>query len=286
MNHIIDYEEVAKLQKECETRDGITLKLNWDMLNARRETGGDDLAEYRDGRLVAFLGIYDIAGKLEICGMVHPDYRRQGIFTTMLQKALADAESKCYAKILLNAPESSASAKSFIASAPFSYSFSESQMKYEEACDLRLPVRTDIVLRRAGVEDKAFMARVDREGFELSEEESLNYYASMDSTEMSEYEILLSDGEPAGKIRVSPVGREAWIYGFAVAEERRGQGIGKSALRQIVDREHAGGYEVWLEVAFHNPDARRLYEETGFRVVRAQDYYEFAGHLPYSDAKA
>lgn len=277
MNQVIDYAEVAELQKACESYDNIVLKLNWDMLDARRGTGGDDLAEYRDGRLAAFLGIYDIAGTLEICGMVHPDYRRQGIFTSLLQKALTDAESKRYAKILLNAPESSASAKSFIMSAPFSYSFSESQMKYEEACDLKLPVRTDIVLRKAGVEDKAFMARVDREGFELSEEECLNYYASMDPVEMSEYEIVLAAGETAGKIRVSPVGREAWIYGFAVASAYRGQGIGKSALRQIVDREHAGGYEVWLEVAFDNPNARRLYEETGFRVVRAQDYYEFTG---------
>lgn len=49
----------------------------------------------------------------------------------------------------------------------------------------------------------------------------------------------------------------------------------KSALRQVIERERQAGYDVWLEVALKNPQARSLYETAGFQIREVQSYYEY-----------
>ncbi|WP_334071469.1 MULTISPECIES: GNAT family N-acetyltransferase [Paenibacillus] len=269
----ITWEDVKELQHICEAHDSIVLKLNWDTLLSRKPAEKADLAEYRDGRLIGFLGFYDFGSSVELCGMVHPDYRCQGIFTRLLQKALNPESLSAYKRILLNAPENSESAKAFMSTVPFTYDFSEYQMKHEPSGDLSLPVRDDVMLRSAEAKDVPVLARLDSEGFDLPLEESVSFYENYET--IAENEVLMLDENPVGKLRVSRSNREAWIYGFAVSPTYRGHGIGSAALRQIVRRETAAGYEVWLEVALDNPNAMRLYESTGFRTVRAQDYYRY-----------
>lgn len=268
-----NWEDVKELQRICETRDSIVLKLNWDTLLSRKPDEKADWAEYRDGRLIGFLGFYDFGSSVELCGMVHPEYRRQRVFTGLLQKALTPGRLSRYKQILLNAPENSKSAKAFLNSVPFTYEFSEYQMKYEPSGDLSLPVREDVILRRAEAKDVPLLARFDCDGFNLPLDESVSFYENYET--IAENELLMLDENPVGKLRVSRSNREAWIYGFAVSPSYRGHGIGSAALRHVVRRETAAGCEVWLEVALDNPNAMRLYESTGFRTVRAQDYYRY-----------
>ena len=62
-----------------------------------------DFSHYENEALIGFLAIYQFGAKYEICGMVHPSNRRQGIFTGLFNDALEviphDAK-----KILINAP--------------------------------------------------------------------------------------------------------------------------------------------------------------------------------------
>lgn len=64
-------------------------------------------------KLVGFLGLYDFGNKAEMCGMVHPDYRRQGIFTKLLEEAIRSAVERNYKVILLNSPAQSHSGTEF-----------------------------------------------------------------------------------------------------------------------------------------------------------------------------
>ncbi|MEF2964242.1 GNAT family N-acetyltransferase [Paenibacillus sp. M1] len=272
----INYSDVEKLQKICEFYDGIALKLNWDMLYSATAGLSPGLTEYRDGKLAAFLGKYEFGSTLEICGMVHPDYRRQGIFSSLLQQALDESTLSRFSVILLNTPENSVSGQAFMKSVPCAFAHSEIQMKYDSCLDQSLPVRQDIKLRRAESGDKPLLAKLDHEGFDIPLIEALEVYDTDIGLELPEYELLLLDEEPIGKLRVSRRDNEAWIYGFAVAAARRGQGVGSAALRKVIDREHKDGYDIWLEVAVNNPNAKKLYESVGFRAIRAQDYYEYS----------
>lgn len=282
MTHTFTWADVAALQKAVEQQDGISLKLNWDTLLASKEDDGVHSADFRDGKLVAFLGKYSFGGSLEICGMVHPDYRRQGIFTGLLEQALDASTQQAHAKILLNAPGGSETGKRFLDSLSCRFAFSEYQMKLEapgfageHAARTNDADVASISLAPAGEAAKAVLQQLDSEGFKMEPEETRHFYEEMSPAELAQNELILLGGEPAGKIRVSRHEGEAWIYGFVVDARLRGQGIGSAALRHVIKREQAAGYDVWLEVALDNPNAKKLYENVGFHAQRSQDYYEY-----------
>ncbi|WP_339816489.1 GNAT family N-acetyltransferase [Paenibacillus sp. FSL R7-0216] len=268
---------VETLQHLVEEHDGIALKLNWDTLHSRSEDSAAELVEFRDGQLVAFLGLYPFGNTLEVCGMVHPKYRGQGLFTSLLRRGLNSDTVVSYSTILLNAPGNSETAKKFLADYPCRFDFSEYQMKYglEAVLASQPPRDVHVTLRQALDADRPLLARLDQEGFGLTAEETRLFYETLNKHEIEQNELIVHKGESVGKIRVSRRNREAWIYGFVVSSSRRGQGIGSSALRQVIDRERAGDHEIWLEVALNNPQAMKLYEQAGFRVCRSQDYYAY-----------
>ncbi|MNI00107.1 ribosomal-protein-alanine N-acetyltransferase [compost metagenome] len=246
------------------------------MLEEHPIDDGTHLYEVKDGTMVAFLGRYFFGGKLEICGMVHPNYRRQGIFTRLLHNGLDDTTLTTISEILLNAPANSLSAKPFLDTISCRYEMSEYQMKYHSESDQLTIVNPDVSLRQASEEDTELLIQLDSDGFEMTYADSKEFYDDMSLTQLCQNEIILLHDQPVGKIRVTRIHGESWIYGFVVSSSYRGQRIGSSVLRKIIDREVAAGFEhLGLEVALTNPDAMKLYTTAGFQVTSSQDYYKY-----------
>lgn len=276
MEPTVNWEEVRQLQNLCEKHDGITLKLNWDNLNARPKGDKQDLTIYRDGTLVAFLGRYSFGSTLEICGMVHPDYRRQGIFSNIMRNALDDWAINNHTEILLNAPGNSTTAKAYLSTISCHFSCSEYQMKYDPTGDTLPSHQVKVYLRPSVESDRQILIQLDVEGFgETPEDAAAQYYENSRQDKNSRYDMIIKDEKPVGKIRVTRDQGESWIYGFVVSSAVRGQGIGSDTLRQVIDRERNEGFDVWLEVALSNPNAQKLYESAGFQIQQVQDYYVF-----------
>ncbi|MEH7254144.1 GNAT family N-acetyltransferase, partial [Neobacillus niacini] len=124
--------DIKTLQEICENEGSLQLKLNFDMLESRSENRKEDFFHYVEGKLVGFLGNYYFGNKVEICGMVHPEYRRRGIFTNLLELALEEAKQRGARTILLNAPTESQTAKEFLKNIPCSLAMVEYQMKWKE----------------------------------------------------------------------------------------------------------------------------------------------------------
>ena len=265
--------EIKSLQEICEKDGGFQLKLNFDMLESRPENSKDDIFHYEDGQLVGFLGSYGFGNKVELCGMVHPDFRRKGIFTSLLQKGLKQAIERNSQTILLNAPTKSQSAKEFLKTVPCTFSFAEYQMKWQKAVLTEDP---SITIRRS-VSDEDLEAEVQLEvrGFGFKEEEAREFNKSIRESGTDQNFIIEAAGKTAGKIRVSELNGEAWIYGFAVFPELQGRGIGRRALSKVVIEETRKGFPVFLEVEARNSNALGLYESCGFRAYHSQDYYKY-----------
>jgi ribosomal protein S18 acetylase RimI-like enzyme len=63
----------------------------------------------------------------------------------------------------------------------------------------------------------------------------------------------------------------AYIYGFRVRPDFRGEGVGSLLLSTTeTDLRSRGFVQIALNVGQDNPDARRLYERFGYRVVAAE----------------
>jgi ribosomal protein S18 acetylase RimI-like enzyme len=264
--------EIKELQEVCEKEGEFQLKLNFDMLETRVGKGKEDLFHYEDGRLVGFLGIYGFGNKAELCGMVHPDYRRKGIFSRLLEMGLVEAK-KQYTTLLLNAPTDSQSAKEFLKKIPCTFSVAEYQMKWKKT---ELSVDPNVTLRPSITkEDIEAEIQLEVSGFGFKEEEAREFNQRIKETSRDQHLIIEADGKTAGKMRVSESNGEAWIYGFAVFPELQGKGIGRNALSRVVKLESQKGLPIFLEVEAKNAHALRLYESCGFRSYHSQDYYEY-----------
>ncbi|MFE8698361.1 GNAT family N-acetyltransferase [Cytobacillus sp. FJAT-53684] len=262
--------EIKELQRICEKDEPYQLKLNWDMLQSRKENELNDFLYYEKEKLVGFLGLYGFGNKVEVCGMVAPSYRRKGIFTKLLHQAEKVWMDRGTKQILLNAPSHSESGKAFLQTISCSYSFTEYQMKWEEK---ELLCNDDVVIRHSTPNDLDIEIQLDVQCFNFQEDDARDYNARIKKENTEQFYMIEFEGNTVGKMRVGHLDGEAWIYGFAILPEYQGRGIGRKALTKVIQREHKKGYSIFLEVEAKNANALGLYESCGFKAYHAQDYY-------------
>ncbi|WP_226682962.1 GNAT family N-acetyltransferase [Sutcliffiella horikoshii] len=266
-------QQITELKSVCEKEGGFELKLNEDMLETRDGKSKEDFFHYEDGRLVGFLGCYGFGSKIEMTGMVHPDYRRKGIFAKLFAEAMVEVKKREISTILLNAPSHSQSAKEFLKNIPCTFEVAEYQMKWE-AGELYDDHSVQI---RPSTSQEDFESEIQLEVacFGFTEQEARSFNERMKELNSEDMFIIEAEGRTAGKIRVSETNGEAWIYGFAVSPELQGKGIGRKALSKVVKMQADKGLPVFLEVEARNVHALRLYESCGFRSYHSQDYYKY-----------
>ncbi|AJS58132.1 GNAT family N-acetyltransferase [Paenibacillus sp. IHBB 10380] len=279
-------QQIQSLQQHCEQADGLSLKLNWEMLSHRNADEKQDYLHYNhDNMLIGFLGVYRWGSQVEICGMVHQNYRRQGIFTSLWTQAIHQIQLDGYSLLLLNTPANSLSGEMFLKSIPCKYENSEYQMKWDEQVGMDNPLLPDesisqdvqVSIRKATLQDVPQLIRLDLDGFNMSLEDTQDLYLPLTEDSIQNDFMIEFNSLTVGKIRVSPIDSITWINAFTVDATVRGQGIGRRALRQVIERQRSDDNSLWLEVAVHNPNALHLYESCGFIIQEKQDYYLYTG---------
>jgi ribosomal protein S18 acetylase RimI-like enzyme len=88
------------------------------------------------------------------------------------------------------------------------------------------------------------------------------------------FDVVLVDGEPAGRLYVHRGEREIRIVDIALLPEHRGGGVGTSLLRDLLAEADASGKRVTIHVERLNP-ALRLYERLGFALAEDKGVYLF-----------
>jgi ribosomal protein S18 acetylase RimI-like enzyme len=95
------------------------------------------------------------------------------------------------------------------------------------------------------------------------------------------YQVVLVDGEPAGRLYVDRREDEIRIVDIALLPEHRGRGLGTALLRELLEEADAAGKPVTIHLERFNP-ALRLYERLGFAQVEDQGVYLFLERRPVS----
>ena len=81
------------------------------------------------------------------------------------------------------------------------------------------------------------------------------------------HEIILADGERAGRIWVARNDEEIRLVDIALLPAFCGRSIGTRLLKELIDEATAAGKPLRLSVPKHREAARRLYERLGFTVT-------------------
>ncbi|NGP45254.1 GNAT family N-acetyltransferase [Bacillaceae bacterium SIJ1] len=261
--------QVRELQQMVEQHDRCSLKLNWDMLSERPSDDTYDYFAWDGAQFIGFLGVYDFGNKLEMCGMVHPNNRRQGIGKRLLNQALLGWANVPQRK-LLNVPEGSKSGRAFVKALEWSLDFTEYEMSCSQIDDLSNEDK--VFLRKASEGDIPFILEMDQQGFAMSYEEAKKLYTVHENVYEGTFIIEKSD-RLIGKMRLEHLEHETWLYGFVIDQKQRGRGLGRAALQALVQQEVEQGRQICLEVVAENEQALRLYTSAGFTQFGAQHYY-------------
>lgn len=272
-------QEVMELARICNTADRIELKLNKSMLEKRPEGAANDFLWYEEGKLAGFLALYHFVPKeAEVGGMVHPDFRRRGIFSTLTDAAVESAEEQGIPALLFVCPHESRPAQNFLKARQAAYSYSEFGMKLlEEQADEPLP--PGLELRLGTSSERELMIRLDSLGFDSPEEDSVSLVDMIlrNQGEDLPYIAYSDRNEAVGRINIHIRDGNAHFFGFSVLPEHRRQGYGRKILLSAIRLAARQGLRsMTLEVACENGKALTLYHRCGFRETYVNDYYRQA----------
>ena len=275
-----DYNQIDLLESICLKKDKTSLKLELDYKLSRAQWNQEILNEcnefmyYENNLLIGYMGICQFGGsEIEVNGMVHPDFRRNGVFKELYKKVKEEFNKRSCDRMLLLSDYHSISGQEFIKTTDATYDFSEYEMYLKTAVN-KTELSNRVTLRKATNEDAREIAMQNAiySGEEFIEEE----ITLPEDEEKSGLTIFLAelDSKIIGKIGLELTQGIGAIYGFGVLPEYRCKGYGREILMSsIVKLKERNAQEIKLQVVTKNSNALNLYNSCGFEVTSIMDYY-------------
>lgn len=278
-----DFDDINSLQELCLGIDRVALKLEIDFKLSRAEGKIDTLNNinefmyYDREKLIGYAGICNFSGNaIEVNGMVHPEYRRRGIFKRLFSLVKDEWKKGEVAKMLLLSDNNSISGQEFIKSTGANFDNSEYEMHLRNklkqnaiAMDVVFRKATNMDAREIAVQNSIyFNVEFKEEDISMPEDEekcgAINYIAEINNKIIGKVRLEISDG----------IGG---IYGLGVLPEYRGKGFGRKLLiRSIEKLNERTPKDIMLQVSVKNKNALNLYRSCGFEVTSTMDYYEIS----------
>lgn len=274
-----DNRKLEELNRICIDKEEIFLKLELDfklniskMHKDNKFNYVNEYLYYSGETLVGYIGICNFGGETgELTGMVHPLYRRKGIFTKLYNLAKEECIRRGFKKILLVCDNTAYSGQEFIKSIGAAYAFSEYEMKLNG--NYATKEGKNITLRKALNCDAEEIARQNNIYFG---DTSRTVIMPEDEEKRGRITYMIElDSKVIGKIRIDFSTDEGFISGFGILPEYRSKGYGRETIKaalHILDINNI--HNAALEVAAQNKNALNLYKSCGFVEQSVMDYYE------------
>jgi ribosomal protein S18 acetylase RimI-like enzyme len=263
---------VKELAALCNALEGLDLKLSLDPIPGNDPQAPRVFLARASTAIVGFCAL-DGAGRreVEVCGMVHPERRRQGIGSALLDAAVEEARRQGSERMLLICEDASESGQGFVRHLGLAHDFTEYRM--EVASPPESPGER-LVLREADNHDAETIDRVVTTAFGDPPGSRLYDILADMATPSERFYLGFLDGAAVTALKVHEETPKAYIYGFGVLPQYRRQGFGREFAARIVTQLMADGWApVGLEVDSNNTPAYTLYRSLGFREVTAYGYY-------------
>ena len=263
---------VRLLEQQC--RQAASFHLSSDIEHLVKKDGDYALLCYRGDQLIGLLSWFASEGDYaQINAMVHPDYRCEGVFRSLLQRAREDIAPLGIQKLCYRIPQGSQEGLRAAQSLGAVFDRSEYAMSYAPK-EFISPAPAELRLLPAAPQDLDFMVTCTSQAFGDPEEAAREYFLQTDEPERITY-IAWADSRPIGLIRVNYVNEDtAFIHNFCILPSCQGKGYGGIVLRQTVDFLLQKSYSlIRLSVVTENARALNLYLSAGFKIHSEYKYY-------------
>jgi len=266
-----DFADIDNLKNICANYDKTHLKIEIDYKlskgdkNSKNMNFINEFMFYDDNKLVGYAGICDFGGdKLEVNGMVHPDYRRKGIFTRLFSLAKDEFYKRDEKVMLLLSDNNSIAGIDFIKNITNDYDHSEYDM-YLDMNVLHNPSFDNLIFRKAVHKDVNTIAKENFEFFHANDIEEISSGATY---------IIENCNEIIGKVRLEIIDDIGGIYGLEILPDYRSKGYGRELLIMSINKlKESKVKAINLQVETENKNALNLYKSCGFKENCIMDYY-------------
>lgn len=281
--------KLLTLENICRVQDGTISSVSSSTeFNCRRDIPVFFLA--LDGtELIGYLSIFlPEVRTAELNALVHPGYRRQGIFTELLQQAKNALSAIGTEELVFVCEPSSADATATMLALNAEKQSSEYQMLLESSAETPISfqhIQSDTCasktasckLLEATPEDLPLLGRMNALFFETSDE--MGEFFAEDSyytPGITVYKYVIPDKHkkyvPIGTVCFCKETHSGNIFGLGILPEYRGHGYGKDLLLQLLAC-IPSDKTVYLQVSSRNAAAFQLYQKAGFQIIAQQDFW-------------
>ena len=264
---------IKQLITLCNNYEGLHMRLDVGALRQRPGNETNDFLYYEDGILVGYLFVESWGSRnRELTGMVHPDFRRRGIFSSLLAAAKEECQQRNAQKLILVCEHFSKSGLAFVKALGAHYEYSEHEMVlgiFQE----RRNVFNGLHIRQANSSD--LDAIVSVLATDSGNVESINrWVAKLFEEPTNRFYLAMLDQKPLGCLRLDFMSDQVGIYAFEVRLGYRGLGYGRQMLEEAIRAISAETQKrIMLDVETDNTNAIGLYLSCGFEIKTTYDYY-------------
>lgn len=270
-----DFAQIRDLETMCNQFETINVKLNWGLMKMREPGKPSDFCFYDHGQLVGYMPLDGFGDQFEITGIVHPDYRRRGIFRQLFDAARAEAIRRKAVRLLLVNYRNSASGNATVKALGVRYHNSEYHMETSAAELSTLPA-SQLQLIEVTAQNVGDLSRSLANTFGAGEWNTEAALLADQQRKDGKYYLATTDNTQIGQVGIVDEGNgSVYIRAVGIAPEWRGRGYGRQLLSAIVQQMRDEGYTHFaLDVETQNQNALGLYKSCGFQEANVYDYYE------------
>lgn len=271
--------EIRELITLCDNHDGGKGMMCLDTsLNFNHEMNTIFLS-YEKDKLVSALTLFVPGNReAEVSAMTLPEYRLKGCFSELVKRAEAEIKKYNVPEILFLCEGKSLHGKAAIAKQKAQYEFTEYQLKYNHSLDMKVKdYEYRIRLHKATLADLDSIIKISMAAFGDSYEGAKKLATSMLNADNRQFFL----GEMQGEFIAMGVAAEeegnVSIHGLGILPEHQGKGYGREMLYSIINKLYEQGIEnINIDVDSQNSNAFQLYQNSGFEIESAWEYYRRA----------
>ena len=263
---------VQSLVALCHQKDGFLSKFYWYSTSNRQNDEISEFIFYKDKMCVGYLAVYQFTeNEAEICVVVHPRFRQQGVFSRLWMEACLELHQRDVERCLFIQHPDSLSGKSCLEELGARYFRSEHRLIRQQPIVIELP--KGFSLRTATTKDIHLLARMDLACFDGDYELMAARLADIIGEPERQIYIARYADQDIGKVHVL-FGHEALLHDFCVLPEFQKQGMGKLILASVTNTLlELGNPTVTLEVGSDEFQTIKLYKEVGFEAQQTYRYW-------------
>ena len=278
-----DQTDLQRLAELCNAHEHLLMRIDYNAMALSLLPTNDFFLFYDRGQLIGCLLLdrYHSETK-EVSGMVHPAYRRQGIFRRLLAAAREECLSRGIRCFLFDCETTSVGGQAFARAVGAKCEFAEHRMLLQNF-QPRFQYDPRLLFRQAMPRDLEKLAIILAADFGGSEELATRHILQVWERPSQRIYIAtygsesLGCAEPVGTVRVEEAPTEFGLYSFFVRPEYRGRGHGRQIVEEVIARMRESSQKpVILEVESDNEAALKLYYSCGVMVERTYEYYSLS----------